>query len=369
MANKLLLSFLKRALAKKSVRGGDPSEYVKEDIKNILLINTTAIGDTLMCTSAIKAIRKGFPAARITSFAGKSAYLVLKGNPDIDDIIESPGRVNVNYLVRLKGLIKDLKSREFDLAVVLHGNDPEAVPIACLSGARFRLSMAASLYSEHLTWYLPSTSMSHVIDEKLSALTPLGIKSEDRHMEMYLSKEEEEEAGRILAERGLTGQVAAIHPFGSKPTRSFDIEKAAKLADILHVEFGMGIIILGGTKERELEGSKRIASLMKSDALCTAGEISLRVSAALIKRSNVVVSTDSGPMHIAEAFDVPLIALLGSTLAASTGPLNKDSIVVQDLSACDELRPCKKYKCDHISCMKIIDVQGVVDAVRRLYRV
>jgi heptosyltransferase-2 len=322
-----------------------------------------------MCTPAIRALRGYFPKARITSFAGESALQVLKGNPNIDEFIESPGRVNMNYLVRLKGLIKSFRSKDFDLSIVLHGNDPEAVPIACLSGARFRLSMTGSVFSEHLTWYFPSTSASHVIDEKLAALAPLGISAKDRRMEMCLSDDEEAEAGRILKERGFTGPLVCIHPFGSKPTRNWEIEKTARLADSLHDSLGLDIVILGGTKERELEGSMRIASLMNNDALLTAGEIGLRTSAAIIKRSSVAVSTDSGPMHIAEAFNIPLVAILGSTLAISTGPINKESIILQSLSACDEPRPCKLYKCDHISCMNSIDVDEVFDAVRRVYRV
>lgn len=369
MPNKLLMGFLKSALNKKNAGASTPEEYSKEDMKNILLINTTAIGDTLMCTPAIRAIREAFPAAHITSFAGQSALKVLEGNPAIDEFIESPGRVNMNYLVRLKGLISRLKSKNFDLAIVLHGNDPEAVPIACLSGAPFRLSMTSSVFNEHLTWYSPSGSGSHVIDEKLRALNVLGIKAKDKRMEMRLTNAEEQEAGSILDERGFNGPLACIHPFGSKPTRSWPIENAALLADSLCDELGFDIVMLGGTKKRELEGSKRIAAMMKNKALFTAGEIDLRTSAAIIKRSIVVISTDSGPMHIAETFNVPLVAILGSTLATSTGPLSESSIVLQDMEACDDPRPCKDYKCDHISCMKAIGVEEVIDAVKRLHRV
>jgi ADP-heptose:LPS heptosyltransferase len=187
-------------------------------------------------------------------------------------------------------------------------------------------------------------------------------------MEMSLTSSEEQEAGNILNEHGFTGQLACIHPFGSKPTRSWSVEDTALLADSLCDELGLDIVILGGTKARELEGSKRIAEMMKNKALFTAGKIGLRTSAAIIKKSSVMISTDSGPMHIAETFNVPLVAILGSTLATSTGPLSEGSIVLQDMDACDDPRPCKDYKCDHISCMKAIGVGEVIDAVKRLHR-
>ena len=341
--------------------------YEKEKIKRILVINTTAIGDTLLSTPALRALAGFYNDASITALVGQSAYPVLKNNPHIDEIIHHPGKVNFSYLFKLPGLVSRLRKGRFDLAVVLHGNDPDSVPLAYLSGAPFTLGMVKSHYSHYLTWYCPPSDGEHVIRAKLNALISIGIESDDKQMEMRLTAEEEEEAEKILKRQGLTGPIASIHPFGSKPTRSWGIENAALLAQRLHDELGFDIVILGGPKE--VEASKLIAGMIKSPHLLTAGETDLRLSAAIIKRSSVVISTDSGPLHIAETFNVPLVAILGSTLASATGPLSEQAIVLQDMEACDVVRACKDYKCDHISCMKAIGVEEVVDAVKRLYRV
>ncbi|MEE8574324.1 MAG: glycosyltransferase family 9 protein [Thermodesulfobacteriota bacterium] len=367
MANKVLMKFLKTALAGKNPGDAAPESFSKERVKSILLINTTAIGDTLMCTPAIRAIREGFPEARVTMFAGKGAMSVLKGNPHIDAFIDSPGKVNMNYLVKINGIVKKLKAAKIDLAVVLHGNDPEAVPIACMSGARFRLGMGITEFKEHLTWYRPAGYDAHVVEERLRALEPLGIESIDTQMEIFLSPDEEAASERLLVEAGIDGPFVCLHPFGSKPTRQWSVEKAAELAGLLASELGLKTVLLGGAKEKE--GSRQVVKLSSEPVFATAGLTDIRVSAAIIKRSALTISTDSGPMHIAQAFNVPTIALIGSTLALSTGPVNKEAVVIQDLKACDERRPCKLYKCDHISCMNAITTAEVMKSVRETYRV
>ncbi len=367
MASNAVIGLIDLSMKVVKAFGRKPVSYEKEKIKKILVINTTAIGDTLLSTPALRALAGFYRDAYITALAGSSAYPVLKNNPHIGEIIRHPGKVDFSYLFKLPGLVSKLRKGGFDLAVVLHGNDPDSVPLAYLSGAPFILGMIKTAFPYLLTWYCPRAGAGHTIRIKLDALKSLGIESVDSRMEMTLTAEEEEEAGRILEERGFTGPLACIHPFGSKPTRSWPIERAAELADRLHDELGFNIVILGGP--REVEGSRQIAGMMKSEPFLTAIETELRLSAAIIKRSSVVISTDSGPMHIAEAFNIPLVAILGSTLASATGPLSGQSIVLQDLEACDVVRACKDYKCDHISCMKAIGVEEVMDAVKRLHRV
>ncbi|MBE9531202.1 MAG: glycosyltransferase family 9 protein [Proteobacteria bacterium] len=347
-----------------------PAVYDKSKVERILVITTTAIGDTLLSTPALRALDEFYPRAQITALVGASAYPVLKHNPRVVEMVRHPGRVDLAYLFKLPALLGSLRRARFDLAVVLHGNDPDSVPLAFLSGAPFILGMVKTAFPNFLTWYRLPAVGEHIIWSKLNALSALGVErleTDAQHMEMTITAKEDDEAARILHERGLRGDVAAIHPFGSKPTRSWDIKKAAELADRLVDELGLAIVILGGPKEAE--ASRRIAELMNNDALFTAGAVELRLSAAIIKKSSVVVSTDSGPMHIAEAFDIPLVAILGSTLATATGPLSEESIVLQHLEVCDVPRACKQYKCDHISCMKAVGVEEVIGAVKRVYRV
>ena len=367
MAKGLRRAVLKSILKLISSGGEGNSPYQKDDIKSILLINITAIGDTLMCTPAIRVIREDFPGAHIAVLAGSSARQVLKANPSIDEIIPNGDKVNLSYLVRLPWLIKRLRASRPDLAVVLHGNDPQAVPLAYMSGARFRLGLTKTDFPFLLTWYKPLWTGRHLIHLRLDILKDIGIDGGDSRMELFLTESEEEGATEFLRDNAVDEPYAAIHPFASKPTRSWPLDMTAELCSRLFTETGLRPVIIGGPKE--VEASKEIIKMAKVEPTVTAGKLGLRTAAALIKKSSVIISTDSGPMHIGQALGVPTVAILGSTLRESTGPIEENSIVLQDLKACLEKRPCKDYRCSHISCMKAIGVNEVIDAVNRLNRV
>jgi heptosyltransferase-2 len=367
MAGGVQTKFIKALLAGGKKHGALPEEFKKENVRNILLISTTAIGDTLMCTPAIRAIREAFKEARICALLGTGASMVLDNNPGIDEIIRLDDAGGPGDYLKLPGLVMRLKREKFDLAIVLHANDPYAVPLAYLSNAPFRLGMTRTEFPELLTWYSVAGYSSHVIEERLKALKPLGISSTDLQMELFLTRGEEMEAERILKSAGIKEPFACVHPFGSKLTRSWPPEYAAELIDHLSEKLDLGVVLLGGEKEKA--ASEKLAHMTRSEFFSTAGKARLRISAGMIKRAKLVVSTDSGPMHVAQAFGVPTVAVIGSTLASSTGPSVKGSVIVKNDSVCDEPRPCKKYDCDHISCMRLVKPKEVMDAVDKLCRV
>ncbi len=367
MAKVLRQNILKGVLGNIHKRDLRSETYSKEKIEKILLINTTAIGDTLMCTPAIRALRETFPKVRIEVVAGSSARLVLTGNPRIDQIIEYPDKVDLRYLMGLRGLIRRLRSFGPDLAIVLHGNDPDAVPLAYMSRARFRMGMAKTDFPFLLDWYKPLWTGGHLVRLRLEALKDLGIDCDNTEMELFLSDKEQAEADSIIKAFNIDGPMAAIHPFGSKRTRQWSLKRAAELGDLLYEKDGLYPVLLGGPKE--IAGSREVASMMKTKPLITAGAVPLRVSAAIIKRCSVLVSTDSGPMHVGQAVGTPTVAIVGSTLAESTGPIEESAVVVSHPESCDVKRPCKRYDCDHIICMDSVTTKEVLDGVRRICRV
>ncbi len=332
-----------------------------KDVKKILVINTTAIGDTLICTPAIRAIKKAFPKASITALVGSAAREVLENNPHIDELLDHPGRMNIGYLLKFPGLIKRLKRERFDLAAVLYGNDPDAVPIAYLSGAPIRLGTVRTDFPDLLTHYRPSSIEGHIVREKLKALTAIGIKASDTRMEMFLTSGEEREAERFLEG---AGDIVSIHPFGSKRNKQWPEEYCAELADALFDRFSLRTVLIGGPSEAG--AIRRIASEMKSEPLCTGGRLGLRIASAVIKKSKMVITTDSGPLHIAQAFRVPTIALIGSTNWKTTGPVEDNAVVLQKPEACVAKRPCKFYNCEHISCIRSLSPDLVIDTVGRI---
>ncbi|HAO93760.1 MAG: hypothetical protein A2X99_01490 [Deltaproteobacteria bacterium GWB2_55_19] len=339
-----------------------PPAFSPGKVKGILLVNTTAIGDTLLSTPAIRAVRSGFPDARISALVSKSAFQVLKGSPRIDEFIMHPGKLNMGNILRLPGLVKSLKRRAFDLVIVLHAKDPDAGPLAYLTGAPWRLGWTESRFSFLFTMAVPTTAIEHGVDIKLKHLERLGVRSKERSLEMFLSREDELEAEAVLKEiEKRKRPFAVIHPFGSKEVKWWPLDKVERFSGLLAGRFDLTPVIIGDASTASL--AEKAAE--KCNGISTAGKLTLRGAAALMARAAFVLSTDSGPMHMAQALGVPTIALFGPDDPRLTGPLNGNSNVVRELLPC---APCRKKQCIYpeVRCMTAISPEKVLSHAEKL---
>ncbi|MBI3077782.1 MAG: glycosyltransferase family 9 protein [Deltaproteobacteria bacterium] len=297
-----------------------------EAVERILVVNTTAIGDTLLSTPAIRALRQRFPRARLVALASPDAEQVLRGSPHLDALIHHPGRVDLRYLAHLPRLLREIRREHFDLVVILHANDPDIVPLAYLSRAPHRIGWAGSRLAFLLTIPVRTRTGLHLIDERLGNLRALGV-SGSGEMELHLHEEEEPRVDRFLAEQGWQGEpLVGVHPFGGKPYKWWPGEAVVALGDRLQAE-GRRAVLLGG--RREMAPARAIVAGMRQPPLVAAGVLSVRESAALIRRLQCLVSTDSGLMHVAQALGTPLVALFGPTDPAQVGPRRPPAITLR----------------------------------------
>lgn len=365
MPNRVLLGLLR--LSFKALFLFDKGKEVplcRESIKNILIVNTTAIGDTLLSTPAIRAIRNGFPGARVSALVSKDAKAILLNNPNLDELMEHPSKVDIFYIFKFPSLLYNLRKRAFDLVVILHANDPDAAPLAYLSGAPHRMGWAESRLSFlHTIPVRTRVPGAHIIDTRLKNLEVLGIKNNDRKMELHLSSEEEDTADRLAERLDLTGETfIGLHPFGNKVNRWWPEDNVIGFCNMVDKRFGWRVVIFGGSKEsRFAEGMARRA---KAIVVTVTGGLSIRESAALIKRCLLFISTDSGPMHIAQALGIPLIALFGPNDPTTVSPLIEPYEIIQRHLSCV---PCNSKTCDRdIECMKQITPEDVLEAINAL---
>lgn len=337
--------------------------YKAEDVKSILLLNTTAIGDTLFCTPAIRALRRAFRGAKITSFVSPAAKEVLWNNPHIDRLVDCPGRVNLPFFLKLPWILRNLRKDKFDLSIVLDSNDMEAGPFSYLSGAPVRIGWRESKFAFLFTILMPKrTGGLHVVDRRLKTLEVIGVKSDGGTPEVFLTGEEINRADTVIREAGLSGEtLAGIHPFGARRNRWWPEEYAVSLCNQLSGKYGLRLIIFGGKKEMPF--AQRIAERTKGRALAAAGRFKIRESAALMKKCDFLVSPDSGPLHLAQAVGTPVIALFGPADPAVTGPSGEKKIVLRKETDCS---PCNVYDCAHVSCMKAIAVEDVIAALEEM---
>jgi lipopolysaccharide heptosyltransferase II len=367
MPNRLLLAGLK-VIFRSAVFFDRPApRWDPGSVRSILLVNTTAMGDTLLSTPAIRAIRAAFPKANLVSLASRAAKEVLLHNPHLDRIIDHPGRVNLSFFFQLPKLLKTIRAEKCDLAVILDGNDPEAAPLSYLSGARYRIGWSASrlafLLTRPVDFNRPDRHHIEVWQDHLSAL---GIAPQGTEMELTLSTAEKEEAERYLTARKLSDRpIVGLHPFARKLAgKEWPFERVVALSALL-ADQGYRPVLFGGAKEKK-DADEMV---MKSDGRLTsfAGELSLRQTMALIARCELLIGLDSGPMHISQALGVPTLALFGPSDPRASGPLKtSSSAVLKKDFACS---PCGWAPCPHqLACMRAIEVEEVAGAAGSLLR-
>lgn len=332
--------------------------FDKQNISNILIINTTAIGDTLLSTPAIRALKKSFPSAYIAALVSKPAKEILLENKYIDELIDYQPRINLHYLIKFPALLKRLRSKGFDLVIALHGNDPDTAPIAYLTGASHRIGWEESRLSFLFTIPVKTRdNVKHFAQVRLDMLSDIGAISDGIGLDMPLNQIDEDEALNFLRKNNIqNSSFAGLHPFGSKPYKWWPLDRMAKAGDYLYKKYNLQPIIFGGIKEKEK--AIEMSSMMEAKPLIAAGELSLRGSAALIKKCRLFITTDSGPMHIAQAMKTPTIALLWST-STQTCPVNKDSIIFYG--------KCSNKDKNPTACTDEILVEDVNNAVEKLF--
>lgn len=294
----------------------DPS-----NVHRILIRANNWIGDVVMISPAIRAIRARFDAAKISILAKKWVLDTLEGNPDYDELIEYDRTGIHRGLAGRLRLVRTLRRHRFDLAVLFQ-KAFEAAALARLAGVRNRVGYDTDFRGALLTHPLPLPPPgTHHLEVFLGVARALGCDVSDRRPTFHIDAGARGQAGDILRGNGYpTGQpVVAIHPGASKPPRAWHADRFGVLARRLAETCDARILLVGGPGDHEMVGLIR-THLPMERVLTTPGTIPIRVMAALLERCQLFVGNDSGPMHIAAALGVPTVALFGPGDPERTAP-------------------------------------------------
>jgi heptosyltransferase-2 len=340
-----------------------------ERVTRVLVRGPNWIGDAVMAEPALQALRRRFPAADITLLAKPAVADLFKGHPLIGRVLlyEDPGR-HAGLLGKWT-LAARLRRENFHLAVLFQ-NAFEAALLACLAGIPVRYGYATDGRAFLLTDPVPvpdPCSVLHQVGYYLAMLRPLGVQEEAGPPRLYVSEEEERRAAEHLAESGIgPGDfLLGINPGsvygGAKRWLPERFALAAdRLAEGWQRQTGRPAktLVVGGPGEEKL--GQAIGTGMRNRPVVLSGKTSVRELMAVIKRCNLFMSNDTGPMHIAAAFGVPLVAIFGPTDPRVTAPFGNDRALVRHPVECS---PCLLRECpiDH-RCMQGITVEMVVDA-------
>lgn len=340
------------------------------DQARILIRGANWVGDAIMTTPVIRAVKKNYPNARLTLLVKPWVAPVFDNNPFVDEILiyEEGGRHKKGWgTVRLA---RDLKGLRFDLAVLMQ-NAFEAALITFLAGIPERLGYdtdARALLLNRCIRLDPALKQVHLIDYYRGILKGGGLVDDGGTLDLFVSDTERSKAEKLLEDHGidLSRPVVAINPgaTGGTAKRWFP-ERFAELAKRLAGHFGGKVLIFGGPGDDVL--GEEITRMSGNACVNLAGKTTLAGAFALINRCSLFITNDSGLMHAAAALGINQVAVIGSTNHIATPPSNVNSRIVRVPVPCS---PCMKPECryDHHQCMENISVDRVFEEALNLER-
>lgn len=336
------------------------------------------IGDLLLVTPVLRTLRSNYPEAHIALLADGKLEDLVKYNQNIDELLVIDKKGYHNKLTNYLQFVGEIRSKKFEIVINLHANE-RASFLAAFSGGKkivgystFGLGIFFDKVIEN------RKAIKHQVHSHFDVLREtLDItKIDDQGIEMWLDEKAEQRAEEIWneayppiqspLERGgaiATGcvnlKVVGLNIGASWPTKRWRKEHYAEVADQL-LDMGYGVAYYGGPMDvdivRETIGMMRNKEhlLLKTFT----GKMTLLELAALLKKCSVLVTNDTGPMHVAVAMDVPLVSMFGPSPVPGFYPYNDKSVVIKSPLAC---HPCGKHQCptEH-ECMWQIDVDTVM---------
>ncbi|MDO8676877.1 MAG: glycosyltransferase family 39 protein [Candidatus Azambacteria bacterium] len=283
--------------------------------KKILIAHSGKLGDMVCATPMFRAIKKVYPNAKITVMGNRVNRELLGGNPDIDVYLVCP--------VGFSDLLKTVKKEKFDFACV---TSPNFTALAALYLADIPLITAPiiengfSPYETRAYKILRNfvTTKSHRMGnyaarEYLRLLEPIGIFSKDTKKHLYFSEAAMKSAEAFLAKNGISSDsdfIVGITPSAGDKIKEWPRDRFAKLADYIYRKYRAKIIIIGGPGDIEVD--EMVSFLAKDTKFINAKELfDIEQLKALVSKLHLFISVDTGPIYIAEAFNVPTVDIVG----------------------------------------------------------
>jgi heptosyltransferase-2 len=313
-------------------------------VAKTLIIRFSSVGDIILSSPLIRALRRRFPEAEI-DFLVKSQYAdLVRGNPHLTRVLEFPSGGSFGQLRELRRRVRETG---YDLIVDIHGNlRSRYIAYGARRIARYRKHTLHRRALVHLKWNLFSETdrQTSVALRYLAPLAPFGVTDDGLGLEVFPGEEDRARALTLLREAGLEGvtPLVAVAAGARHWNKRWPAERFAHAAALIAQKRGGAVLLLGAEDDGEvcrsvLDHLSRIAPALRAANL--AGRMSLRQAAALMDRCALVLTNDSGLMHLAAARKRPLVALFGPTVREfGFFPFGTESVVLEHAGL--ECRPC-----------------------------
>ncbi len=331
-------------------------------MRKFLVINMNYMGDALLTTPAIAALRQAFPEARIDTVVGTGAAVeVLAGNPDLDSIIARTARGSLGRVMQTFQLLREGRYTD---AIILPPL-PAYAAAAWLARTPRRVGLGGRGMNRFLT-EMRQTHSVHMADTMRDTM-PVPIDPNiPRRLVVTVETEAWESAEKLLGETGLAleGPLLAVNVGATRPQKRWFAESFAQTLDLLA---DIPCVLVGAGAGDSALASEVLKLTRKSTPVNLVGRTGVKSLAAVLQRCSLLLSADSGPMHLATAVGTPSLALFGSTNPAVTGPFDSLSETIYKALPC---APCGNHPtCEgRYDCLRTITPEEVAAAARGLLR-
>lgn len=348
--------------------------YLPENPSRVLIYRIGQIGDILCSIPAIIAVRERFPNAHIALLTtpvarnAPGAKELLHGADFLDDLI-------VYYHDEIESwrgiltLVKSLREKRYDLFIEFPddlGTSKKFLrdiffskAIGCKYAIGFRLNTLHTFIkaqAKHLQF-------EDEVKRLLTILADEGISNSGVHFSLPITQNDVDMVNIIFSNYGLDGNknYIAMNPGAKRPTNRWPKERYAEVGKILAKKYKYKILITGGPGDAEL--ARWIANEIGESAFVIAGKTSLMQSAELLKRCKVLITNDTGTMHLATAVGIPVVAIFSARdFPGKWYPYGTDNVILRENVDCEV---CYRLNCDSLKCLNMISVDKVLEAVRK----
>ncbi|MDD4203025.1 MAG: lipopolysaccharide heptosyltransferase II [Candidatus Omnitrophica bacterium] len=336
----------------------------------ILITRTDRIGDVMLSTPVIRAIKAKYPDSYLAFCLRPETAPLIVNDPLVDEVIEYDKKGKYKKFKGMLNFAFEIRRKKFDMAIVLHPTN--RMNLTCfLAGIKKRIG-----YDHKLGFLLTDRvahkkqlGLKHETEYTLDLLRHIGIDPVDKRLRLYVSDQDIDRAKQLCEENYIPkgANVITVHPGASCRSKIWPFHKFAELIDRLNEDSSVRVILVGAQSDLQL--CNKVNALVSSRLINLVGQTSIGVLAAILKKSKVFVSNDSGPVHMAVAVGTPVVDIFGRKDPGLSplrwGPRGEKDIVIHKDAGC---KKCLAHNCDkHFKCLDAISVDEVYDAVRSLY--
>ncbi|HEX2788337.1 MAG TPA: glycosyltransferase family 9 protein [Ignavibacteria bacterium] len=340
------------------------------EINKVLIIQTAFLGDVILTLPLVQVLKKHKPGLQIDFLCIPETAGVLKNNPDINEVILYDKR-QYKGIGKLFNLTNKLKKNKYDLIISPH-RSARSTLITYFTSAKYSIAFDNSAFRSLYKIKIPYQKDIHEIQRNLSLLKPLGInETQIIKPDIYISETERKKIDEIFLQNNISSndKIISIAPGSAWFTKRFPQEKFLKLIQSLDNQ--IKIILIGGKDDISI-GEYLKSNYPDSNLINLIGKLNILESAEAIRRSQILITNDSAPLHIGNSVETNVYAIFGSTIPQfGFYPFGKNDMVFEiNGLAC---RPCGihgRTACPlgTLECMNAIDEKNIAEIINKKFK-